>query len=108
MGLFGSIKKAFKKVVKTAVNVATGGYYGSREQRKATGAAKRQAAAEQARQEELSSQEANRNRQESADLGALNDDMAGPGDETAGVLTGPGGLVEDRKLSGKKKLGGGK
>lgn len=107
MGLFSSIKNAVKKVVKTAVNVATGGYYGSREQRKANAAAQRQADTEAARQQELSNQDINRNRQESADLGALNGD-GGPGSETAGVLTGPVGLVDDRKLSSKKKLGGGK
>lgn len=102
----GWLSKAFKKVVK----VATLGAVDSEAKKKAERQAKAQQAAMDAevrRAEQEADQAANRNRQESADLAALQDDNAGGTGEMAGILTSVDGLVKgDRKLGKKKALGG--
>lgn len=105
----GSVKKALKKTA----NVATGGIYGAYKDKKEAKRAERkqrdavaQAEAEAKKQQEINAQEVNKVRQESADLASLEQDAASAGDEMGGMLTGPEGLVEDRKLSKRKKLGG--
>ena len=102
-----------KKVVNSLVKVGTLGAY-DREARKEEKQAKREAEQQQAqleadtrRAEQNADQAANRNRQESADLAALQDEARTGGGEMAGILTSVDGLTKgDTRLSRKKKLGG--
>lgn len=101
-----------KKVVNSLVKVGTLGAY-DREARKEEKQAQREAQqaqeqleADNRRAEQNADQAANRNRQESADLAALQDEGSGGG-EMAGILTSVDGLTKgDTRLSRKKKLGG--
>ncbi len=101
----GSVKKIAKKIVK----YGTLGAVDLEASKKAEQAAKQQKAemeAETKRSEQNADQLANRSRQESADLAALQDDTSGGG-EMAGILTSVDGLSKgDARLSRKKKLGG--
>lgn len=98
-----------KKFVKKAVKIGTLGAVDMDAAKKAEQAANRQAAeleAENQKAQQQADQEANRNRQESADLAALQDDTGG-NSEMAGILTSVDGLTKgDTRLSRKKKLGG--
>ena len=98
-----------KKVVNSVVKVGTLGMV-DREAKKAEKKAKEQQAkldAENARAEQNAEQQANRNRQESADLAALQDDTTAGAGEMAGILTSVDGLGKgDTHLARKKKLGG--
>ena len=102
----GSVKKVVKKVVK----YGTLGAVDMEASKKAEQAAKRQAAeleAENKKAEQNAQQSENRNRQESADLAALEEDTAEGHGEMAGILTSVDGLSKgDRQLAKKKKLGG--
>ena len=118
MGFGSFIKKATgydlaKKTVKTvknAVSKVTGKLFGMNESSSDDAAAKLQAQmAEQQKQakiqQELANQNINRNNQNEANAGALDSEALGGGDDTSGLLTGVGGLSEDKKLSKRKALG---
>ena len=103
----GWLSKAFKKVknvVKKSVGYATGGLIGFNKSKQDAKRAYAEQQAQAVREKELAQQDANRNRQESSNLAALQQD---PTADAGGVLTSVDGLVPgDRKLSKKKLLGG--
>lgn len=118
MGFGSFIKKAtgydvVKKTVNTvtnAVSKATGKLFGMNESSGDNSAQLQAQLVEQQKQakvqQELANQNLNRNNQNDANSGALQTDALGGGDDTTGVLTGVGGLSEDKRLNKKKALGG--